>query len=57
MNATVAAIEARKDARRVLDLVPNQRLIWREATHFPAGVANRVCPLLVEVQYLKSSRA
>ena len=32
MNATVAAIEARKDARRVLDLVPNQRLIWREAT-------------------------
>lgn len=38
MNATVAAIEARKDARRVLDLVPNQRLIWREATaqHFPA---------------------
>ena len=38
MNATLAAIEARKDARRVLDLVPNQRLIWREATaqHFPA---------------------
>lgn len=38
MNATLAAIEARKDAHAVLRLVGSGRLVWREATaqHFSA---------------------